>query len=110
MEIINIVQVDDIEKKYTVDNTAVKEGKAVWDDIKECYVVNQNHAPHKMCWRCVYVKGKVVYLGEHAGSTETIWDMFCGSAQEVKAEIERLNLKVPEPWDEEFEKLNGVEK
>jgi len=109
MEIINVIQVDDIEMKMTAETTAVKEGKAEWDNDKGCYVTTQNQSPRKMCWRCVHVKGEIVALLESDGLTETIWDMFCGTSSEVKAEIERLNLKIPFPWDEEFEKLNGVE-
>jgi hypothetical protein len=107
MEIINIIQVDDIEMKITEDTTAVKEGKAVWSESKNMYVMTMNEFSGKLCWRCTHKDGKIIYLGESAGVTGTLWDMFCGSASEVKAEIERLNLEVHPPWDEEFEKMNG---
>lgn len=109
MEIINVIQVDDIEMKITEDTTAVKEGKTVWDNTKNLYVMTFNECPRVKCWRCVHKDGEVISLHESEGLTGSLFDMFAGSASEVKAEIERLNLKIPAPWDEEFEKLNGVE-
>lgn len=107
MEIINI-QKKDLAKNIPLTITAIAEGKATYNNSKKCYVMDVNESPVKECWRCVHKNSVVLDLEETNGTTGTLWDLFCGTGVEVRTEIEKLKLKMPEDIQEVYDGMKST--
>jgi len=91
-EEVKIVRDKDKVESFAVYDSKKVKGK---DGKKELTLTKKSGPKTGKFWRIIYKaeKKKLIHFFKAEGETITPWDMFCGTKEECRQEIERLELK-----------------